>query len=201
MHFRLGLGLKFALQNGFRRREIRSSYLAIREYFTRPTLHVEPRSSHLGSIWSYQQCLRPGSLNPTLRTLSQSSVRWQSNTSKGQSGSPVEKPPGKTQSQPEPSSNSGSTSPDQSAAHEDVAHHIQNYPRFLRRLAVSLPNPPHLHRPHRDDFLNIANNMWDRIRIRFKWLTIRGFRKWNADGTSLFCLLFLRAILIVPIVV
>ncbi|KAG9051359.1 Mitochondrial distribution and morphology protein 31, mitochondrial precursor [Tulasnella sp. UAMH 9824] len=28
--------------------------------------------------------------------------------------------------------------------------------------------------------------MWDRIRIRFKWLTIRGFRKWNADDMSAF---------------
>lgn len=59
---------------------------------------------------------------------------------------------------------------------------LQSYPRFLRRLATSLPHQPHIHRPTRDDFLNVANNMWDRIRIRFKWLTIRGFRKFNADG-------------------
>ena len=65
---------------------------------------------------------------------------------------------------------------------DDASKHLQSYPRFLRRLAATLPKPPHLHRPTRDDFLNVANSMWDRTRIRFKWLTIRGFRKFNADG-------------------
>lgn len=45
---------------------------------------------------------------------------------------------------------------------------------------------PHLHRPTRDDFLNAATGFWQRLRIRFKWLTIRSFRKYNADEISAF---------------
>ncbi|KAH8107965.1 mitochondrial distribution and morphology proteins-domain-containing protein [Cristinia sonorae] len=60
---------------------------------------------------------------------------------------------------------------------------IENYPRLFRRLALSLP---HLHRPTRDDFLNAATGFWQRLRIRFKWLTIRSFRKYNADDISAF---------------
>ena len=59
----------------------------------------------------------------------------------------------------------------------------ENYSRFFRRLALSLP---HLHRPTRDDFLNVATGFWQRLRIRFKWFTVRGFRKFNADDISAF---------------
>lgn len=60
---------------------------------------------------------------------------------------------------------------------------LDNYPRLFRRLAMSLP---HLHRPTRDDFLNAANGFWQRARVRFRWLTIRSFRKYNADDISAF---------------
>lgn len=60
---------------------------------------------------------------------------------------------------------------------------LDNYPRLFRRLALSLP---HLHRPTRDDFLNAASGFWERLRIRLRWLTIRSFRKYNADDISAF---------------
>ncbi|EMD37322.1 hypothetical protein CERSUDRAFT_50513 [Gelatoporia subvermispora B] len=52
---------------------------------------------------------------------------------------------------------------------------------------------PHLHRPTRDDFLKAANGFWQRARVRFKWLTIRSFRKYNADEISAFITWFLMS--------
>lgn len=71
-----------------------------------------------------------------------------------------------------------------------LARDHENYSRFFRRLALSLP---HLHRPTRDDFLNVATGFWQRLRIRFKWFTVRGFRKFNADDISAFITWFLMS--------
>lgn len=60
---------------------------------------------------------------------------------------------------------------------------LENYSKFFRQLAMSLP---HVHRPTRDDFLNAATGFWQRLRIRFKWATIRSFRKYNVDDISAF---------------
>lgn len=65
-----------------------------------------------------------------------------------------------------------------------------NYPASLRSLALSLPN---IHRPTRDDFLQVASGFWQRARIRFKWFSIRSFRKFNADDISAFVTWFLTA--------
>ncbi|KAG9316841.1 hypothetical protein JVU11DRAFT_2911 [Chiua virens] len=67
---------------------------------------------------------------------------------------------------------------------------LEDYPRLYRRLALSLS---HLHRPTRDDFLKVANGFWQRLRIRFKWFTIRSFRKFNADDISAFVTWFLMS--------
>ena len=66
----------------------------------------------------------------------------------------------------------------------------ENYSRFFQRLALSLP---HLHRPTRDDFLNVATGFWERMRIRFKWFTIKSFRKFNADDISAFITWFVMS--------
>ncbi|TFY65238.1 hypothetical protein EVJ58_g2119 [Rhodofomes roseus] len=68
-------------------------------------------------------------------------------------------------------------------------HQYDNYPPFFRRIALSLPN----HRPTREDFLNAANGFWQRARIRFRWLTIRSFRKYNADDISAFVTWFVMS--------
>ncbi|KAI0374169.1 hypothetical protein BV20DRAFT_962159 [Pilatotrama ljubarskyi] len=67
---------------------------------------------------------------------------------------------------------------------------LDNYPRFFRRLAQSLP---HLQRPTRDDFLRAADGFWQRLRVRFRWLTIRSFRRYNADEISAFFTWFLMS--------
>lgn len=41
-------------------------------------------------------------------------------------------------------------------------------------------------RPSKEDLLRIAHGFWTRLRIRFKWFTIRGFRRFNADDISAF---------------
>jgi distribution and morphology protein 31 len=70
------------------------------------------------------------------------------------------------------------------------ARDVENYSRFFQRLALSLPHP---HRPTRDEFLNLATNFWQRLRIRFKWFTVRGFRKFNADDISAFVTWFVMS--------
>ncbi|CAO1638807.1 unnamed protein product [Sympodiomycopsis kandeliae] len=41
-------------------------------------------------------------------------------------------------------------------------------------------------RPSKEDLLRNAKGFWTRLRIRFKWFTIRGFRRFNADDFSAF---------------
>jgi len=83
----------------------------------------------------------------------------------------------------DPSGDETSPSQNSSRDYEHGSRNFENYPRLFRRLAMSLP---HVHRPTRDDFLNAATGFWQRARIRFKWLTIRSFRKYNADDISAF---------------
>ncbi|EKM80591.1 hypothetical protein AGABI1DRAFT_119189 [Agaricus bisporus var. burnettii JB137-S8] len=55
---------------------------------------------------------------------------------------------------------------------------------------MSLPHP---HRPTRDEFLSVATGFWQRLNIRFKWFTIKSFRKFNADDISAFVTWFLMS--------
>jgi len=71
-----------------------------------------------------------------------------------------------------------------------ASNHLDNYPAFLRRLALSVPN---IHRPTRDDLLTVADGFWQRTRIRFRWFTIKSFRKFNADDISAFVTWFLMS--------
>ena len=71
-----------------------------------------------------------------------------------------------------------------------VPNHLDNYPAFLRRLAMSVPG---INRPTRDDLLTVADGFWQRARIRFRWFTIKSFRKFNADDISAFVTWFLMS--------
>ena len=101
--------------------------------------------------------------------------------------------------------NATSTSGTELTTAERAYHHFANYPASLRRLAMravpsnsqtnhSRPSTnnelqPHEHhrlRPSKEDLLRIAQGFWTRLRIRFKWFTIRGFRRFNADDISAF---------------
>ncbi|KAI0072505.1 hypothetical protein K474DRAFT_1628894 [Panus rudis PR-1116 ss-1] len=69
-------------------------------------------------------------------------------------------------------------------------HRFDNYPRFFRQLAMSIPN---LHRPTREDFLNAATGFWQRMRVRFRWVFLRSFRRYNADDVSAFITWFVMS--------
>lgn len=73
-----------------------------------------------------------------------------------------------------------------------------NYPRSLRNLALRARSfararaergetrTSTMQRPTKDELLSIARGFWTRMRIRFKWFTIRGFRRFNMDDISAF---------------
>ncbi|GAC96992.1 potential mitochondrial biogenesis factor [Pseudozyma hubeiensis SY62] len=88
---------------------------------------------------------------------------------------------------------------------ERAYHHFANYPASLRQLAMRAvpassqggqpqpsksnevqPHDQHRLRPSKEDLLRYAQGFWTRLRIRFKWFTIRGFRRFNADDISAF---------------
>ncbi|KAF8647169.1 hypothetical protein AX16_006999 [Volvariella volvacea WC 439] len=91
-----------------------------------------------------------------------------------------------TSSHPSPTS----PEPPPSTQNAHPHHNLEDYPRLYKRLAQSLPHP---HRPTRDDFLKVATNFWQRMRIRFKWFAVRGFRRFNADDISAFVTWFLMS--------
>lgn len=49
---------------------------------------------------------------------------------------------------------------------------------------IHLPKLPH--RPTKQELLGAASGFWSRLRVRFKWLTIRSVRPWNVDDWSAF---------------
>lgn len=55
-----------------------------------------------------------------------------------------------------------------------------------------LPAMPHLpHRPTKEEFLAAANGFWQRMKVRFKWFSIRSMRPWNIDEWGAFVSWFL----------
>ncbi|KAK1219922.1 Mitochondrial distribution and morphology protein 31, mitochondrial precursor [Marasmius sp. AFHP31] len=71
-----------------------------------------------------------------------------------------------------------------------LPYNFAHYSKSFRRLALSVP---HFHAPTRDDFLRVADGFWQRLRIRFKWFTIKSFRKFNADDISGFITVILMS--------
>lgn len=158
-------------------------YQAIRSFFTRPlsstqlTAHTSPApvSARIGfalKSLSRQQphssrfyVTQPRKNNPTRDHDSPSSS---SSLPPSHQSSPLHKPP---------------DGPGEPPTETQKPHNYDNYPRFFRRLAMSLP---HLSRPTREDFLNAANGFSERMRVRFRWFFIRNFRKFNADDISAF---------------
>jgi distribution and morphology protein 31 len=102
--------------------------------------------------------------------------RWNSNTNKPQEGCencserripPITQPPTK---------------------HTARKDHAQDYTPFIRRLIASskVIQSGSPHRPSKEELLAAANGWWQRFRIRLKWFTIRGWRRFNADDFSAF---------------
>ncbi len=70
--------------------------------------------------------------------------------------------------------------------------HTQDYTPFIRRLvhqSSSLAQNS-LHRPTKDELLAASKSWWERLRIRLRWFTIRGWRRFNMDDLSAFASFF-----------
>ncbi|KAI0689358.1 mitochondrial distribution and morphology proteins-domain-containing protein [Cerioporus squamosus] len=144
---------------------------ALDRYTTIRTFFRQQRVTPLSA--STSTTLRPPVLSYTFRARiafrSFSAGRYLLQEGQGQSSrqpNPNDKPPKKDEEPP---------------PHKESLLAPENYPRFFRRLARSLPN---LQRPTRDDFLRAADGFWQRLRVRIRWLTIRSFRRYNADEIS-----------------
>ncbi|KAL5332882.1 hypothetical protein BJX70DRAFT_90674 [Aspergillus crustosus] len=56
-----------------------------------------------------------------------------------------------------------------------------------RHIIHRLPHMPHLHRPTKEELLAAATGFWARLKVRFKWFSIRSVRPFNLDEiTALF---------------
>ena len=70
--------------------------------------------------------------------------------------------------------------------------HSQEYTPFIRRLirqSGSLAENPS-NRPTKDELLAVSESWWERLRIRLRWFTIRGWRRFNTDDMSAFASMF-----------
>lgn len=57
-----------------------------------------------------------------------------------------------------------------------------------------LPQIPH--RPTKEELLAAANGFFERLKVRFKWLSIRSMRPWNADEWGAFVSWFILSHLV-----
>ena len=64
---------------------------------------------------------------------------------------------------------------------ESLANSVSKY--------LHLPKIPH--RPSREELLAAASGFWERLKVRFKWFSIRSMRPWNADEWGAFVSWFL----------
>ena len=82
---------------------------------------------------------------------------------------------------------------DQRNEHQTTGHSIpENWSPFYKRLARTLPHATH-RRPTGEELLKVADGVWTRAMIRFKWFTIRSFRRFGVDDVSAFVTWFLMS--------
>ena len=60
-----------------------------------------------------------------------------------------------------------------------------------KHLRGRLPAISHIHRPSREELLAAATGFWSRLKVRFKWFSIRSVRPFNADEIGAFFSWFL----------
>ncbi|KAJ4339120.1 Mitochondrial distribution and morphology protein 31, mitochondrial precursor [Ascochyta clinopodiicola] len=87
-------------------------------------------------------------------------------------------PPKSKTTQPDqpPQPNQGATQPDLSKTNPSKPKHDDAHTLLDR-----LPHVPHIYRPTKAELLAAASGFWSRMKVRFKWLTIRSNRNFNAD--------------------
>lgn len=74
-----------------------------------------------------------------------------------------------------------SNEPQPPAEPESLANSVSKY--------LHIPKIPH--RPTREELLAAASGFWERLKVRFKWFSIRSMRPWNADEWGAFVSWFL----------
>lgn len=68
--------------------------------------------------------------------------------------------------------------------HESLANSMSKY--------LHMPHLPKMpHRPTKEELLSAASGFWERLKVRFKWHSIRSMRPWNADEWGAFVSWFL----------
>ncbi|KAL8795769.1 MAG: hypothetical protein Q9195_001821 [Heterodermia aff. obscurata] len=55
-----------------------------------------------------------------------------------------------------------------------------------KHLIDRLPNIPHIHKPSKEELLAAATGFWSRLKVRFKWFSIRSARPFNVDEIGAF---------------
>lgn len=83
----------------------------------------------------------------------------------------------------------GQSGKDTSTAHSQVSppKDTQQPTTTNRHLMDRLPHMPQLHRPTKEELLAAATGFWSRLKVRFKWFSIRSVRPYNMDEiTALF---------------
>ncbi|KAL8918505.1 MAG: hypothetical protein Q9208_007312 [Pyrenodesmia sp. 3 TL-2023] len=59
-------------------------------------------------------------------------------------------------------------------------------PNISKQLIDRLPTIPQIHRPSKEELLGAATGFWSRLKVRFKWFSIRSGRPFNIDEISAF---------------
>lgn len=77
----------------------------------------------------------------------------------------------------------GKSGKDTSTTHSEakLPHDTQQPTTNNRHLMDRLPHMPHLHRPTKEELLAAATGFWSRLKVRFKWFSIRSVRPYNMD--------------------
>ncbi|PSN65666.1 hypothetical protein BS50DRAFT_575642 [Corynespora cassiicola Philippines] len=119
------------------------------------------KNAHGQTYWSLRRSLAANRRNKSSVT----------GNSKGKSAAaPQSEPSSRLESAPKPQKQPDQTTkPDPEASHDSGKHHS---------LFESLP---HLYRPSKAELLEAASGFFSRIKVHFKWFTIRSTRPFNAD--------------------
>lgn len=77
----------------------------------------------------------------------------------------------------------GQSGKDTSTTHSQtkLSQDTQQSTTNSRHLMDRLPHMPHLHRPTKEELLAAATGFWSRLKVRFKWFSIRSVRPYNLD--------------------
>lgn len=69
---------------------------------------------------------------------------------------------------------------------DSVSFKTTGDPYISKQLIDRLPTIPQIHRPSKEELLAAATGFWSRLKVRFKWFSIRSGRPFNIDEISAF---------------